>query len=51
MKDETVTLDPDGADATRVVVVHSRPAPDAAASHADGWTGILDRLAAQLSLQ
>jgi uncharacterized protein YndB with AHSA1/START domain len=47
----TVTFDHDGADATRVVVVHSRLAPDATASHADGWTGILDRLAAQLSLR
>jgi hypothetical protein len=31
--------------------VHSRLTPDAAASHAGGWTGILERLAEQLSLR
>jgi uncharacterized protein YndB with AHSA1/START domain len=44
----TVTFDPDASDATRVVIVHSRLAPDAAASHAGGWTAILDRLARAL---
>jgi len=44
----TVTLDADGSDATRVVIVHSRLAPDAAGSHAGGWTAILDRLARAL---
>jgi uncharacterized protein YndB with AHSA1/START domain len=47
----TVTLEPEGPDETRVVVVHSRLTPDAAASHAGGWTGILERLAEQLSLR
>lgn len=42
----TLDLEPDGEGATRVRIVHSG-LPDAVArSHRDGWTTMLDRLAA-----
>ena len=44
----TVSFEPDGDAATRVVIVHSRLSPEAAASHAGGWAAMVDRLGREL---
>jgi uncharacterized protein YndB with AHSA1/START domain len=44
----TVELEPDGADATRLLLIHSRLPESAASSHQGGWGAMLDRLSGQL---
>ena len=44
----TLDLEPDGADATQLHLVHSRLPESAAASHEDGWGTMLDRLRGHL---
>lgn len=45
----TIDLEPDGADATRLRLVHSELPEAMAASHRGGWGTMLDRLAAVIS--
>jgi uncharacterized protein YndB with AHSA1/START domain len=44
----TLELEPDGADATQLLLVHSRLPESVARSHQDGWGTMLDRLSGQL---
>jgi uncharacterized protein YndB with AHSA1/START domain len=44
----TLELEPEGADATRLLLVHSRLPESVAKSHRDGWGTMLDRLSGQL---
>jgi uncharacterized protein YndB with AHSA1/START domain len=45
----TVSLEAEGDEATRIVIVHSQLPPAAAASHAGGWGAMLDRFARELA--
>jgi uncharacterized protein YndB with AHSA1/START domain len=44
----TVTLEPDGADATRLHLVHRQLPAASTESHRGGWGAMLDRLATRL---
>jgi uncharacterized protein YndB with AHSA1/START domain len=44
----TVELEPEGADATQLHLIHSRLPESAAPSHQGGWGAMLDRLRGQL---
>lgn len=44
----TIELEPEGADATQLHLVHSRTPESIAASHRDGWGAMLDRLRGKL---
>lgn len=44
----SVSLEPAGDEATRVMIVHSQLPPDAATSHASGWGAMVDRLEREL---
>jgi uncharacterized protein YndB with AHSA1/START domain len=44
----TVELEPEGADATQLRLVHSRLPESVATSHRDGWGTMLDRLSGNL---
>jgi uncharacterized protein YndB with AHSA1/START domain len=44
----TLELEPDGADATKLHLIHSRLPESIVVSHQDGWGAMLDRLRAQL---
>jgi uncharacterized protein YndB with AHSA1/START domain len=44
----TLELEPEGADATQLLLVHSRLPESVARSHRDGWGTMLDRLSGKL---
>jgi uncharacterized protein YndB with AHSA1/START domain len=44
----TLELKPEGADATQLLLVHSRLPESVAKSHWDGWGTMLDRLSGKL---
>lgn len=44
----TLELEPEGADATQLLLVHSRLPESVAKSHRDGWGTMLDRLSGKL---
>jgi uncharacterized protein YndB with AHSA1/START domain len=44
----TVELEPDGAEATHLRLVHSRLPESIVTSHRDGWGAMLDRLSSRL---
>jgi uncharacterized protein YndB with AHSA1/START domain len=44
----TLELEPEGSDATQLLLVHSRLPESVATSHRDGWGTMLDRLSGKL---
>ncbi|HEV2027711.1 MAG TPA: SRPBCC domain-containing protein [Candidatus Dormibacteraeota bacterium] len=44
----TLELEPEGADATQLLLVHSRLPESVAKSHRDGWGTMLDRLSGKV---